>query len=254
MNQYIQQDEYRRDTPAETQNTRNNTSIWPLAVFAAITVILRLILARFIPGGALAMICPVISFFVTFTGIFRKRFFKTLSGSFRTERGIRVKVIAGVAQCCFGIFAATVVCGLIILIFDSFGINILLDNLRITVPLKGIDGTVFALYMCIIAPILHELVFRVFVMKSFCACNEKTSVFVSAVLYAIFHGMYITIFHGIVLGFVLGSLACSYKSVMTSVKVNIIGSVLTYGVIWSVAEEIALFYVPLIIIFSFSLF
>ncbi len=221
-----------------------------VVTFMLVTLVLKFVAGFFLPDGTVAALCPVVSFAVVFCCVFKAEFKRLLKESFGKEKNARGKVMGGVAKCFFVFFAITLCLGIIVKLTDLTGIDIF-PEIKVSVPVKGFDGVVYALYMCILAPVIQELVFRGAVMKSLGEKGGKTAVLVSAILFALFHGVYITWIYAFAMGMIIGFVSLKSNSLMTAIETNILISVLLYAFMAAVSSDIMFLYIPLAVVVGF---
>ena len=222
-----------------------------IIVFMIMNILLKLATRFFLPAGIVAALCPSVSFAVVFYGIFGKEFRELLKYSFGREKNSRGKVMGSVAKCIFTFVVITLCLGLVVKLTDLTGIDIFSDSIKVSVPIKGFSGIVYGIYMCLVSPFIYELIFRGAVMNNLAVKGENTAVFVSALLFALLHGVYITWIYSFAMGLLLGASSLKAKSLMTSVKVNFITMVLVYGLMMSVNRNIKILYIPLFFVIGF---
>lgn len=222
-----------------------------LVAFMLLNLVLKVVTGIFMSPGAVAALCPTISFVLVFFGVFGREFRNLLEYSLVNEKNARGKVMGGVAKCFFAVVVITLCLGVFVKLTDLTGIDIFSENIRVSVPLKGFDGVIYSIYMCLIAPVIYELIFRGAVMKSFSPEEGKTAVLISALLFALLYGVYITWIYAFAIGIVLGRSALKTKSIITSIETNVLFSVVLYSLMAAVSSDIKLIYIPLLVIAGF---
>lgn len=196
-----------------------------LLVYMAAVIILKLILSFFLPEALTESAAPLISFAVVFMGVYKKDFIRTFDGRLGEERGRRSKVLAGTSLYVAVTVIAFFVCALAAAVFEDFGINVLIDIK--TIPrLEGISGIIYVLYICFAEPAMYAFIFFGFVQGRMSKYDEKAAGFIAAVLYAFAHGMYIFVPVAFLQGLILANSAAKNKSMLTTVKINILSAIL----------------------------
>lgn len=93
----------------------------------------------------------------------------------------------------------------------------------------GLSLVTILVYMVIIAPILEELFFRKVLIDRMLPYGEKVSIFVSALLFGLFHGNFNQFFYATILGLILGFLYCKTGDIRHTIylhmTINFFGSI-----------------------------
>ena len=118
-------------------------------------------------------------------------------------------------------------------------------------PTEGIYLILFLMYACFIGPILEEIIFRGFILKSMQKYGNLTAIIVSSILFSMFHLNLVQFVNPIIMGVVLGFIAIKSKSIVPSIIAHIFNNSITFIVL-----EISLLKMPLVqsifvIIYSF---
>lgn len=75
-------------------------------------------------------------------------------------------------------------------------------------------------YVCILGPIMEEMIFRGIVLESIRPYNEKFAIFFSALIFGLMHGNLAQALNGFLIGLVLGTLYAKSKSLLPSSLVH----------------------------------
>ena len=85
----------------------------------------------------------------------------------------------------------------------------------------------FLMYACFIGPILEEIIFRGFILKSMQKYGNLTAIIVSSILFSMFHLNLVQFVNPVIMGVVLGFIAIKSKSIMPSIIVHIFNNSIT---------------------------
>jgi len=251
MNEYIREERINETREKRKKSSSLNKCGKMMILFMLMIIAFQAISKLFLPKGVMAVLCTVLSFFITFCVVCGKERKMLLDGMFVRVKGDKARIMGGLSDCMFWFTLITLCLGGIAALFDLAEIDIFSKSIQISIPVKGFDGIFFAFYMCLIAPVIHEIIFRGVVIKSLEGYGEKTVVFVSALLYALLHGSYITNIYVFAMGMIFGKILVKSKSLLTTFKLNIICSLLIYSIMFAVSENIKFLYIPLFMIFGF---
>lgn len=249
MNEYIQAADYSADIKQKSAKMKKMPFCGKMIItFTVLDILLKILLGLFLTDGITAALSSAASFIITFLCIYGKAFGELSENAFCIEKNARGKVLGGTAKCVFATSVVTLLLGLAVKLTDLTGFDIFSQKIRVSVPLSGADGVIYCIYMCFLAPTMFELMFRGVVMRSLKSNGTKTSVIVSSLLFAFLHGIYITVIYAFVIGNVIGFSASKSKSLLTSVKIDILFSVIVYSLMAAVVSGIKYLYIPLIAI------
>lgn len=251
MNEYIREEIIIDGQTKRLNNSSLNCCGKMLILFMLLDIAFQAVSGLFLPKGVTAALCPLISFIITFYVVCGKETTGLTKGMFVAVKGDRTRIMGGMSDCMFYFAIITLGLGVIAAVFDLVEVDIFSEAIKVSVPLKGFDGVVYAIYMCILAPVMHEVIFRGVVIRSLEGRGKKTAVFVSAVLFALFHGTYITNLYAFAMGMVIGGIAVKTGSLITTLKMNIICSSFVYLTMFAVWKKFALLYIPLLVVFGF---
>ena len=161
------------------------------------------------------------SFCITFLLIFRESFFASVTDMMTVNKNMTGAVALGVPV----MFSAGISGVLIYLVAEqlaaSFGIT------YDTAPLFENEYNIFGsivegVYVCLIAPVMEELIYRGFVLGSLRQYGTKTAIIASALVFSVMHANFRQIPLAFLSGLVLGMAAVYTESVLTSVCLHII--------------------------------
>ena len=163
----------------------------------------------------------LISFFVVFTLVFGREFKEALKGRLGfDERGL---VVAGKGVC--ALMLSALVGASVFIVFNFFlklfGHDYDADAV-LNIHYEGAYHIVFAVYGCIIAPVIEELICRGFVLGSLKKYSNEAAIVISAVMFAVMHGIYAQFPLAFLAGLVLGCAAVYSGSVTVTVLMHII--------------------------------
>lgn len=130
------------------------------------------------------------------------------------------KPFRGEAFCLFtagmttGIFG-TLLTKLINMVVDKlFGTGEIKDAFAGMEPQNMAEFGVFAFFICIIAPIAEEIMFRSLLLKPLRAYGDLTAVLVSGILFGLYHGNFDQFAYATLLGLFFSTIAVKYNSIV----------------------------------------
>lgn len=105
----------------------------------------------------------------------------------------------------------------------------------------------FLMYVCFVGPVLEEIIFRGFILKSMQKYGNFTAIIVSAILFSMFHLNLVQFINPVLMGIMLAFMAIKSKSVFPSIVAHIFNNTLAFA-----ATGITLLKIPILEgIFSF---
>ena len=169
---------------------------------------------------AVTLGCTLVAFVITFLIIYRKRFFGAIKGDLCFERKNVGNVLRGIPV----VFSAGISGGFIFSFFlvvtEQFGISYDADSVLEPQYTGGIY-ILYIIYVCVIAPVLEELIFRGFILGNLKKYDKKTAVIASAVMFSIFHAVYTQMPTAFLAGLALGGLYIYSGSVLVPILVHV---------------------------------
>lgn len=108
-------------------------------------------------------------------------------------------------------------------------------------PTQSAYLILFLLYACFIGPILEEIIFRGFILKSMQKYGNLTAIIVSSILFSMFHLNLVQFVNPVIMGIVLGFITIKSKSIVPSIIAHIFNNSITF-----IALGISLLKMPLV--------
>ena len=99
----------------------------------------------------------------------------------------------------------------------------------------------FLIYVCLVGPVLEEIIFRGFILKSMQRYGNLTAMIVSSILFSMFHLNLVQFVNPILMGIVLSFIAIKSKSIFPSIIAHIFNNTITF-----MAAGISLLKIPLL--------
>ena len=99
----------------------------------------------------------------------------------------------------------------------------------------------FLIYVCFLGPILEEIIFRGFILKSMQKYGNLTAIIVSSILFSMFHLNLVQFINPVLMGIVLAFIAIKSKSIIPSIIAHIFNNSITF-----VVAGISLLKIPLL--------
>lgn len=141
----------------------------------------------------------------------------------------KLKFISLGAISCIGV---GIVSGVIYTLYST-----LLSIMGISIPAPDFSmptGNPFMLalflgYVCILGPILEEIIFRGFILKSMQRFENLTAIIVTSILFSMFHLNLVQFVPPILIGLVLGFITVKSKSLIPSIIAHIFNNTVAFG-------------------------
>ena len=89
----------------------------------------------------------------------------------------------------------------------------------------------FLIYACLLGPILEEIIFRGFILKSMQKYGNLTAIIVSSILFSMFHLNLVQFINPVLMGIVLAFIAIKSKSIVPSIIAHIFNNSITFIVL-----------------------
>lgn len=87
----------------------------------------------------------------------------------------------------------------------------------------------FLMYVCLIGPVLEEIIFRGFILKSMQKYGNFTAILVSSILFSMFHLNLVQFINPVLMGIVLAFMAIKSKSIFPSMIAHIFNNTLAFA-------------------------
>lgn len=133
------------------------------------------------------------------------------------------------------------------LVFKRFGITI--PEPDFSFPTQRIYLMLFLMYVCFLGPILEEIIFRGFILKSMQRYGNLTAILVSSILFSMFHLNLVQFVNPVLMGIVLGFIAIKSESIIPSIIAHVFNNSITF-----IAAAISLLKIPLLQGIFFSIY
>ncbi len=86
----------------------------------------------------------------------------------------------------------------------------------------------FLIYACLLGPILEEIIFRGFILKSMQKYGNLTAIIVSSILFSMFHLNLVQFVNPVLMGIVLAFITIKSKSIVPSIIAHIFNNTITF--------------------------
>ncbi|EHJ02209.1 Abortive infection protein [Clostridium sp. DL-VIII] len=114
---------------------------------------------------------------------------------------------------------------------------IILNELKITIPTpdftfpsQTVYLILFLTYVCLVGPILEEIIFRGFILKSMQRYGNLTAIIVSSILFSMFHLNLVQFINPILMGIILAFIATKSKSIVPSIIVHVFNNTINFAI------------------------
>ena len=108
-------------------------------------------------------------------------------------------------------------------------------------PTQSIYLILFLIYVCLLGPILEEIIFRGFILKSMQKYGNLTAIIVSSILFSMFHLNLVQFVNPVLMGIVLAFITIKSKSIVPSIIAHIFNNSIAF-----IAAGISLLKMPLV--------
>jgi len=98
-------------------------------------------------------------------------------------------------------------------------------------PSERVYLMLFLIYACFLGPILEEIIFRGFILKSMQKYGNLTAIIVSSILFSMFHLNLVQFANPVLMGIVLAFIAIKSKSIVPSIIAHIFNNSITFIVL-----------------------
>ncbi|WP_297417553.1 CPBP family intramembrane glutamic endopeptidase [Clostridium sp.] len=135
-------------------------------------------------------------------------------------------------------------------ILKSIGITI--PQPDFSFPKQSVYLVLFLIYVCLLGPILEEIIFRGFILKSMRRYGNLTAIIVTSILFSMFHLNLVQFINPVLMGIVLAFIAIKSESIIPSIIAHIFNNTITF-----LMAAISLLKLPLIynvVVFVYILF
>lgn len=107
--------------------------------------------------------------------------------------------------------------------------------LRITIPKPDFTFPeqkgyliIFLIYVCFLGPVLEEIIFRGFILKSMQKYGNLTAILVSSIMFSMFHLNLVQFVNPVLIGIILAFIAIKSESIIPSVIAHMFNNTLTF--------------------------
>ncbi|MDP4119342.1 MAG: type II CAAX endopeptidase family protein [Bacillota bacterium] len=172
-------------------------------------------------GVLISTASVVLSFLVTFCIIYRKSFASALKEKMRYGKGLAKTVVKGVPALFFAVYIGNYVYMAILIILKYFGVSYN-ANAVLNPNYKGAANVIYWAYVCLAAPVIEEFIFRGFILGKMKKYGNRSAIFISAILFAMMHGILTQIPMAFMAGIVLGCVCVYTNSIFPSIIMHIL--------------------------------
>ena len=97
-------------------------------------------------------------------------------------------------------------------------------------PTQRIYLILFLIYVCLLGPILEEIIFRGFILKSMQKYGNLTAIIVSSILFSMFHLNLVQFVNPVLMGIILAFITIKSKSILPSIIAHIFNNTIAFMV------------------------
>ena len=158
---------------------------------------------------------------------------------FRRNKSSKMFVLLGTVSCIGIGFISSIIYTIYSTILKIQGITI--PEPDFSFPTQSGYLILFLIYACFLGPILEEIIFRGFILKSIQKYGNLTAIIVSSILFSMFHLNLVQFVNPVLMGIVLAFIAIKSKSIVPSIVAHIFNNSITFIVL-----EISLLKIPVV--------
>jgi len=157
---------------------------------------------------------------------------KTIKVKFRQEifsknKSTKMFVLLGTLSCIGVGMVSSIVYMIYSTIFRILGLHI--PQPDFSFPKQSSFLILFLIYVCLVGPILEEIIFRGFILRSMQKYGNLTAMIVSSILFSMFHLNLVQFINPILMGIVLAFIAIKSKSIIPSMIAHIFNNTITFA-------------------------
>lgn len=108
-------------------------------------------------------------------------------------------------------------------------------------PTQRIFLILFLIYVCLLGPMLEEIIFRGFILRSMQRYGNLTAIIVSSILFSMFHLNLVQFINPVLVGMLLAFIAIKSESIFPSMIAHIFNNTITFA-----AAAVSLLKIPMI--------
>lgn len=145
------------------------------------------------------------------------------------NRATKTFVLLGTISSIGAGIISSIIYSIYLTIFEAGGITI--PQPDFSFPTNKIYLILFLLYVCLIGPILEELIFRGFILKSMQKYGNMTAIVVSSILFSMFHLNLVQFVNPILMGIIFAFITIKSKSIFPSMIAHIFNNTITFSLV-----------------------
>lgn len=145
---------------------------------------------------------------------------------FTPNKAPKMFVLIGTVSC----IGTGLISSLIYLIYSTIAksYGIIIPKPDFSLPNQKEYLLLFLMYVCLIGPILEEIIFRGFILKSMQKYGNLTAMLVSSILFSMFHLNLVQFINPVLMGIVLAFIAIKSKSIFPSMIAHIFNNTMAF--------------------------
>lgn len=156
---------------------------------------------------------------------------KTIKLKFKEDIFTKVKatkkfIFLGTFSCIGTGIISTILYGIYAFILKSSGLTI--PEPDFSFPKGTIYLILFLIYVCLLGPVLEEIIFRGFILKSMRKYGDLTAIIVSSILFSMFHLNLVQFVNPVLMGIILAFIAIKSESIIPSIIAHIFNNTITF--------------------------
>lgn len=145
---------------------------------------------------------------------------------FSKNRENKKFILLGVVSCIGMGMVSSTIYAIYSGIFNIMGITI--PEPDFSFPTQKGYLTLFLIYVCFLGPILEEIIFRGFILKSMRRYGNLTAIIVSSILFSMFHLNLVQFVNPVLIGIILAFIAIKSESILPSIAAHVFNNTATF--------------------------
>lgn len=147
---------------------------------------------------------------------------------FSKSKSTKKFILLGTVSCIGVGMVSSVIYAIYSTILEFGGITI--PQPDFSLPTESKYLILFLIYVCFLGPVLEEIIFRGFILKSMQRFGNLTAIIVSSILFSMFHLNLVQFVNPVLMGIVLAFIAIKSKSIVPSIIAHVFNNSITFAI------------------------
>ena len=177
---------------------------------------------NFLVGYLPCMIADVIAIIIAI----KTTKIKLKADIFTQNKSSKAFILLGTISCIGTGMISSIIYFVYSTIIKNYGI--IIPEPDFSFPTQSIYLILFLIYVCLLGPILEEIIFRGFILKSMQKYGNLTAIIVSSILFSMFHLNLVQFVNPVIMGILLGFITIKSKSIVPSIIAHIFNNSMAF--------------------------